>query len=307
MWRRAIHHFINSVTESVKGIWPLETDFNISYQTKTSPRVAWMHGPYRAVEVKFPHSTPRDCYANDQLHVFADYSFLFERWLVHGLSPSGWRRQVSIAATNRAPVVTLVANPFIEWVTVGTSVHLKFVLFNIALKLFNKCQNWGSHSAECKEHSLLNLTTCSLIDVHRRFGGKYFFHLHGGRINQVINQQVSGGRESNFPSASRCALLCLTLRLWRWKQYLPMKRRWICTGLHGVTPQKMGHSIKCVRKASFYKKILQNFETFHMTLLKTIRVKASIFANTTARGRASEALAALSREKQPKIASRGGY
>jgi hypothetical protein len=32
------------------------------------------------------------------------------------------------------------------------------------------------------------------------------------------------------------------IKPWKWRQYFPPKRRWACTGLHGITSQKIKHS-----------------------------------------------------------------
>jgi hypothetical protein len=63
---------------------------------------------------------------------------------------------------------------------------------------------------------LWGMTPCSLLSCNRRFGGTFC-----------------------LPSAYLWFLLKLFLRPWRWKQYVPPKRRLKLNGLHCVISQKM--------------------------------------------------------------------
>jgi hypothetical protein len=72
-----------------------------------------------------------------------------------------------------------------------------------------------------------DMTLCSLVEVYRRFGGTYCLHL---RIKKQAKEA---------PSVIRWLIVWLTLLNWWWEQYIPPKRRRVCTELHGVTSQKI--------------------------------------------------------------------
>jgi hypothetical protein len=69
-----------------------------------------------------------------------------------------------------------------------------------------------------------DMTPCSLSSFNRRFGGSFRLHLQGRR-NKFKNQQ-----------ASKQVASCL---VWRWRRYVPPKRRLKLDRLHGVISQKM--------------------------------------------------------------------
>jgi hypothetical protein len=70
-------------------------------------------------------------------------------------------------------------------------------------------------------------TPCILLSCNRRFGGTYSLHLRGRSNNFSKNQQVSRWQAQLF------------LWPWRWRRYVPPKRRVQLNRLHGVTSQKM--------------------------------------------------------------------
>jgi hypothetical protein len=73
---------------------------------------------------------------------------------------------------------------------------------------------WGSHTAGCEEFYLL-ASLYSPVKSYRCFGGILFFH---------------------FKSA--CQFLAwLTFRPWRWRRFIPPKRRLIFTGLMDPCPR----------------------------------------------------------------------
>jgi hypothetical protein len=79
-----------------------------------------------------------------------------------------------------------------------------------------------------------DVTPCSPLKVIRRFGGACHLHLQGQRISQAINQ-----RENRWQTLlSRCFLVWLILRPWRWRRHAPPKRRLTFNWLHGVISQK---------------------------------------------------------------------
>jgi hypothetical protein len=68
-------------------------------------------------------------------------------------------------------------------------------------------------------------TPCSPLKVNRRFEGTYRLHCQGWGISRARYQC-----ESKWQAG---------LRPWRWRRYVPPKRRLTFNGLHGVTSQKI--------------------------------------------------------------------
>jgi hypothetical protein len=66
--------------------------------------------------------------------------------------------------------------------------------------------------------------------VNRRFGGTYRLHLQGRR--ESIRLPLT-----SLTDASRADFLILSLLSWRWRRYVPLKRR-LTPLLHGATSQK---------------------------------------------------------------------
>jgi hypothetical protein len=80
-----------------------------------------------------------------------------------------------------------------------------------------------------------DMTSCSVLSGTRRFGGTYRLHLQGRRIVQRFAELFYD--PEGLPLA--CSLLCWTILLpWRWKRYVPPKRRVPLNTLHGVISQK---------------------------------------------------------------------
>jgi hypothetical protein len=80
-----------------------------------------------------------------------------------------------------------------------------------------------------------DMTPCSPLSVSRRFGETYSLHLQGRR-----------NKFSKKPASKLLAtclldgfLMKLFLRPWKWRRYVPPKRRLTLKGLHGVISQKM--------------------------------------------------------------------
>jgi hypothetical protein len=76
-----------------------------------------------------------------------------------------------------------------------------------------------------------DMTPCSLSSFNRRVGETYRLHLQGRRNKFSKNQHASHLLPCWF-------LLNLFLRPWRWRRYVPPKRRLKLDGLH-VISQKM--------------------------------------------------------------------
>jgi hypothetical protein len=68
------------------------------------------------------------------------------------------------------------------------------------------------------------MTPCSPLRLNQCFGGTYRLHLQGRRNKFSKNQQASRWLDG----------FCLFLRPWRWRRYVPPKRRLKLDGLHGV-------------------------------------------------------------------------
>jgi hypothetical protein len=113
-----------------------------------------------------------------------------------------------------------------------------------------------------------DITPCIPLTSSRRFGGTYCLHLQGGRISPARNQHESrwqaeqrttrryiredstlhNHRCENLKSyitmspyhlLSRWFLARLILRPWRWRRYVPPKRRLTLNRLHDVISKKI--------------------------------------------------------------------
>jgi hypothetical protein len=101
---------------------------------------------------------------------------------------------------------------------------------------FNVSSKYENFSRECRTafssepinswsevSTAVTVTSCSPMEVHRRFGGTYCFYLQC---------RTSG-------LATFCWLFSRLTRPWRWRRYIIPWRRWIYTRLHGVTSQNL--------------------------------------------------------------------
>jgi hypothetical protein len=73
-----------------------------------------------------------------------------------------------------------------------------------------------------KSTTFRDITPCNPLKVNRRFGGTYLLHLQG-LISRAWCQH-----ESRWQA-----------EVWRWKRYVPPKRRLNFRGLHGIISQKI--------------------------------------------------------------------
>jgi hypothetical protein len=103
-----------------------------------------------------------------------------------------------------------------------------------------------------------DIPPCSPLKINRRFGGKSLFHLQ----SRIINQDEAGSNQNVaimmktailgdvcslsrvqellcLLPPSRCLLDWLILLPWRWRRYIPPKRRLTSNGLHVVISQKV--------------------------------------------------------------------
>jgi hypothetical protein len=79
-----------------------------------------------------------------------------------------------------------------------------------------------------------DIRPCSPLSVNRRIGGTYRLYLQGRKISWARNQ-----RESRCLLPTHWFLAQLFLRTWRWRRYIPPKRRLTFNGLYGVISQKI--------------------------------------------------------------------
>jgi hypothetical protein len=82
---------------------------------------------------------------------------------------------------------------------------------------------WYGLDWSMKSTIFWDIMPCSPLSVNGRFGGTYSLRLQGRR-----NKLSHAG-----------FLLRLFFRPWRWRRYVPPKRRLTPNGLHGVISQKM--------------------------------------------------------------------
>jgi hypothetical protein len=112
------------------------------------------------------------------------------------------------------------------------------------------------------------ITPCSLLKVNRRFGGTCRFHFQG-RIRR---------ESSACHLLSRWFLARLILRHWRWRQYVPLKRRLTFNGLHSVITRHCSTLCPCSQWI-----IQDNGLICYISLLQTRLHYAIIFAVTSAK------------------------
>jgi hypothetical protein len=92
-----------------------------------------------------------------------------------------------------------------------------------------------------------DITPCSPLRFNRRFGGTYHLHLQGRRNKFSKNQQASrffclrvcSCKQVPGATCLLAGLLNLFLRPWRWRRYVPPRRRLKLNGLHGAISQKI--------------------------------------------------------------------
>jgi hypothetical protein len=84
-----------------------------------------------------------------------------------------------------------------------------------------------------------DMTPCSLLSFNRCFGGTYRLHLQG------LRSRFSKSASKQLATYLLAGLLNLLLQPWKWRRYVPPKRRLKLNGLHGVIFQKMILFIGC--------------------------------------------------------------
>jgi hypothetical protein len=99
-----------------------------------------------------------------------------------------------------------------------------------------KIQGFGDLDSLCpliktylKSIIFWDMTPCSLLSCKRRFGETYRLHLQGWRNNSARSRW----------QAFLQVVAELFLQPWRWRRYVPPKRRLQLNRLHGVISQKM--------------------------------------------------------------------
>jgi hypothetical protein len=84
--------------------------------------------------------------------------------------------------------------------------------------------------SKAKSTVFSDIAPCSLLSVNRRFGGTYRFHVQG-RKNKLSKK--SAWKQVASRMLSRWFLAQLIFLPWRWRRYVPPKRRLTLNGLHG--------------------------------------------------------------------------
>jgi hypothetical protein len=82
-----------------------------------------------------------------------------------------------------------------------------------------------------------DITPYNPLKVNRRFGGTYGLHLHGRRISWLKTSVKAGDKQSYLLSRRFAARLILWT--WRWSRYIPPKRWFPFSGIHGFISQKI--------------------------------------------------------------------
>jgi hypothetical protein len=93
-----------------------------------------------------------------------------------------------------------------------------------------------STSTYMKSIIFWDITPCSTLKVKWCFRGTHCLHLLGQIISRARNQCESRWQADML---SRWFLARLIIRPWRWRRYVPPKRRLASNGLHGVIYQKI--------------------------------------------------------------------
>jgi hypothetical protein len=110
-----------------------------------------------------------------------------------------------MAQTSTSPYI------WMAWCLIKCKNNLSFLGFEVLTAVIMKIAIFWS------------ITPCSPLSVNRRFGGTYRLHLQRLKISWARNQCESK----------------LQAEWWRWRRYVPSKRRLTLNGLHGIISQKM--------------------------------------------------------------------
>jgi hypothetical protein len=109
----------------------------------------------------------------------------------------------------------------------------------------NGCNDFDSVSTIYKDHVgfevltalvtnssiIREKTSCSPLEVNRRFGWTCRLHLQGRRIREARSQRESMRQAEG--------LLGLFIQFWRWTRHVPPKRRLTFNGLHDIISQRI--------------------------------------------------------------------
>jgi hypothetical protein len=125
-----------------------------------------------------------------------------------------------------------------------------------------------------KSNIFWDVTPCSLIEVHRRFGGIYCLHIRGRKVSQEINQPEAGGKQVSI-TFWFIAWVRSIFRRSGWWHYFPPKCRSTSIELHGFTSQKVALFIVILVIWSLYGNFKPGAATFRTRFVKTVTVKYS--------------------------------
>jgi hypothetical protein len=145
----------------------------------------------------------------------------------------------------------------------------RFLNFSVHSKQVNVVA-FSKQSQLMKSIIFWDMRPCSPLSFNRRFGGTYRLY-HQGRRNMFskpTNKQVASCLLAGF--------LNLFLRPWRWRRYVPPKRRLKLNGLHGVISQMILFITTAVKTSN--PTIIINFCN-----IKGVYLKTYLFLNATMR------------------------
>jgi hypothetical protein len=128
-----------------------------------------------------------------------------------------------------------------------------------------------------KSAIIWDITPCSPLKVNRRFVETYRLHLQGRRISRARNQ-----RESRWKAE-------LFLPPWRWRWYVPPKRRLTFNGLDGV----MSKNIVVFKNGfclTFHKSKFTSFAIVHSSVSNTQSRHLTVVVLTNVSGKQTVSL-----------------
>jgi hypothetical protein len=108
------------------------------------------------------------------------------------------------------------------WNYILEVIYIHMVPGNVCLRTPRDSLN-AEKNSPLKSTIFWDITTCSLLNVNRRFGETYRLHLQGRWISMLL----------------WWFLARLIRRPWRWRRYFSPKHRLRFNGLHGVIPQNI--------------------------------------------------------------------
>jgi hypothetical protein len=106
----------------------------------------------------------------------------------------------------------------------GVTIHETIIVLYVFFTIF-----WEKNATEMENDAMTvgDLETSARLETHRCFGRTYSPNFRVEELSRARNQ-----RESRWEAR-------LIFRPWRWRRYVPPKRRLFFNGLHGVMSQEI--------------------------------------------------------------------